>query len=105
REDAAQALVGLARDLDVLHGSEPEDPRVEIDRTIHVGDRHPDRVDGANADVRRPRGRGEEEAREQESAKTLHPSRSRRWSPTRSAFAMMVSAGFTAQRPRAERVG
>src|SRR5881397_653366 len=26
-----------------------------------------------------------------------HPSRSRRWSPTRSAFAMMVSAGFTAQ--------
>ena len=42
-------------------------------------------------------GRGVLGARRMEERAPSHPSRSRRWSPTRSAFAMMVRAGFTAE--------
>jgi hypothetical protein len=77
RKDVAQGLVPVARDLDVAHRREAEETRVEVDRRVHVRDRHADRVDGADPRLARPRARGQEDAREQKKA-TLHPRRSRR---------------------------
>jgi len=79
-EDATQLLVGVAGDFDVAHGRESEEARVEVDRAVHVRDRHPDRVDRPDPRLLRPRPGGEEKAREEES-EPPHP----RLSPTRSA--------------------
>src|SRR5437762_1668787 len=100
-EDALEALVVLARHLDVRDGLEPEDVGEEAYRAVHVRYGDPHGVDRPDERAPRPgRRRGREGEREEpggEDGGAPHASRSRRWSPTRSAFAMMVSAGFTAQ--------
>src|SRR5207247_2783337 len=88
---------------------EVEHPGVERDRTVHVGHRERDRTDRgdrgrprrqrdplAGAGLLGPERRGAERQRQDNEARELHCKRSRMWSPTRSALAMMVRAGFTA---------
>src|SRR5439155_20443981 len=53
-----------------------------------------DALDGAG--LLRPERRRAERQRQDDEARELHCRRSRMWSPTRSALAMMVRAGFTA---------
>src|SRR5947208_3092207 len=93
----------------VRHLAELEHRRVERDRAIHVGHRQRDRAyggDGRTARgvsdgrcapqlLRRERGNGERQRQDRQVGE-LHRKRSRMWSPTRSALAMIVSAGFTA---------
>ena len=88
----------LLRDL-----LEAENVREEADGAIEIGDGQTDLCDGTRrGGVARPgrddrRGQQRKDARYQGTAWSRgHPSLAARWSPTRSALAMIVNAGFTA---------
>jgi hypothetical protein len=102
-EHALQALVRLAGDLDVEDPLEAEHAGVEGGRSLGVGHRQADGTDRAHRPgaaggraVDAEQGRGQHEDEGDVAAHVDYPSRRARWSPTRSALAMMVRAGFTA---------
>jgi hypothetical protein len=100
-EEAGQMLDVVADELDRLADLlERQDACVEVDRAVEVAHGEPNAVDRLDAKRRRRRGRvhrGREESESEEGGATHpHARRSFRWSPTLSAFAMMVRAGFTA---------
>src|SRR5262249_22478585 len=86
---------GLARHLVLPDLRERQRVRVERHRAIQVANDDRDRVDARD---QRLGGRARRECRDRGDGEKRAPQRSRsfRCSPTRSAFAMIVSAGFTA---------
>src|SRR5207247_1964939 len=106
---ALEAVVALARRDGVPDLLEPQHRRVERDRAIHVGDGERDRAHGSHdrtarcvgdgpraPHLLRPERRSGECQGQDRQPRELHRKRSRIWSPTRSALAMIVRAGFTA---------
>ena len=107
--DTLEAAVAVLVHDRVGDLAEVEHSGVERQRAVHVGHRERDRTDrGDRGRPGRQRGalvgagllgwerRGAERQRQDGEARELHCKRSRMWSPTRSALAMMVRAGFTA---------
>src|SRR5207247_7697813 len=99
-EDALEALVVLARHLDVRDGLEPEDVGEEAYRAVHVRYGDPHGVDRPDERAPRPgRRRGREGEREEPGGNdggAPRARRSRRWSPT-----LVEGRGL----PEGERVG
>ena len=104
-EDALELFVLPAPYLDVGDLLEAEHLGVEGDRPVGVGHGHPDRAHraddslcgGLGVQSRDPaQEQGSREGQDQRELSALHTSRPLRRSATRSALAMMVSAGFTA---------
>jgi hypothetical protein len=96
-EDALQPLVVGSPHLHVRELLEAEHAGIEVDRAVHVGHRHADGAHGADEALGAGAGRQTQESRDQQRAQPGRDhSRALRWSATRSALAMMVSAGFTA---------
>src|SRR5207248_546734 len=102
-EHSLQPLGGVSRLLNLARLLEREHACVELRGAVHVGYRHPDATDAANerlgASARAVR--DDRRCRDEDGPADLvhgvpQASRSRRCSATRSAFAMMVSPGFTA---------
>src|SRR5205823_6666145 len=91
-----------AGDFKICDLFEAEDLGEEIHRPVHVAHRDSDRVERRNSRLigREPSRSQPEESGESKSNDEklpfIHFSLSIRWSPTRSAFAMTVRAGFVA---------
>src|SRR5215813_14876156 len=121
-ENAFQVLISLSGEFFVGNGDEVQHPRIEIKRALHVRHRDPDWPYGTyerllglglNSKAARNNCNHQSNTRKQPvhagtplpfitcsvfraMVALLTRKRSSRWSPTRSALAMMVKAGFTA---------
>src|SRR5262249_33440002 len=92
-----ETLPGVPRHLVLAHLLEVEHARVERLRAVEIRDDDRHRVDGGHERLRRRRGRRREHPdRGDAEQEPSHTSRSFRCAPTRSALAMIVSAGLTA---------